>query len=277
MKLKENKGMTLILFTIILAVLLVIAGGIIIYLLNNPVKEDVTVNRLTDIENLNYTGEVQQELTNESTIQGNIENNQIITKELTAKEKSDINKKLSQSLNLSAINYAETLIKNINVGGEILNSDKSRYELLLLADGFLNDDITYISNGYISDQYMEISKFQEYAKKIYNKELNTSSLKEYLYKKDNNTYILVTMGGLAAESAIKADYIIENKAENSKSLYLDIIDLYDNNLTSEEINNYLSHDFLNYDKTKVSHKLKITYTINSKTQEYYILSIESIK
>ena len=36
MKLKENKGMSLIVFTIILAVLLVVAGGVIIYLLNNP-------------------------------------------------------------------------------------------------------------------------------------------------------------------------------------------------------------------------------------------------
>lgn len=35
MKLKENKGMTLIVFTIILAVLLVIAVGVIMYLLNN--------------------------------------------------------------------------------------------------------------------------------------------------------------------------------------------------------------------------------------------------
>ena len=35
MKLKENKGMSLIVFTIILAVLLVVAGGAIVYLLNN--------------------------------------------------------------------------------------------------------------------------------------------------------------------------------------------------------------------------------------------------
>ena len=138
---------------------------------------------------------------------------------------------------------------------------------MVLADGFLNDDdITYISNGYRSDPYMEISKFQEYAKQFYNKELDINSLKEYLYKKDNNTDILVTMGGLAAESTIKADYIIENKAENKKSLYIDIIDLYDdNNLTSEDINNYLLHDFLEYDKSKVSNRLKITYTMNPET------------
>jgi len=36
MKLRENKGMSLIVFTIILAVLLVVAGGVIAYLLNNP-------------------------------------------------------------------------------------------------------------------------------------------------------------------------------------------------------------------------------------------------
>jgi len=43
MKLKENKGISLIVFTIILAVLVVVAGGVIIYLLKNPVKENVDI------------------------------------------------------------------------------------------------------------------------------------------------------------------------------------------------------------------------------------------
>ena len=41
MKLKENKGMSLIVLTIILAVLVVVAIGVIVYLLKNPVKEKV--------------------------------------------------------------------------------------------------------------------------------------------------------------------------------------------------------------------------------------------
>lgn len=48
MKLKENKGMSLIIFTIILAVLLIVAGCVIVYLLNNPVKEGSTTQTPTN-------------------------------------------------------------------------------------------------------------------------------------------------------------------------------------------------------------------------------------
>ena len=47
MKLKESKGMSLIVFTIVLAVLVVLAGGVIVYLLNNPVKEKVAIQNPT--------------------------------------------------------------------------------------------------------------------------------------------------------------------------------------------------------------------------------------
>lgn len=147
---------------------------------------------------------------------------------------------------------------------------------MVLGNIFFEEDITYISNGYILDPYLEISKFQKYAKQFYNKELDMNCLKEYLKVKDNSTYILANIAGLAADSAIKADYIIENKQDNTKSLYIDIIDIYSNNFTSEEIKNYLLDDFLEYDKTKVSSTLKITYAINYETQKNYILSIETI-
>ena len=147
---------------------------------------------------------------------------------------------------------------------------------MVLGNIFFEEDITYISNGYILDPYLEISKFQKYAKQFYNKELDMNCLKKYLKVKDNSTYILANIAGLSADSAIKADYIIENKQDNTKSLYIDIIDIYSNNFTSEEIKNYLSDDFLEYDKTKVSSTLKITYAINYETQKNYILSIETI-
>lgn len=63
MKLKENKGMSLIVFTIILAVLLVIAGGAIVYLLNNQ----QTVPQIP-------TGEQNNVVNNESTVNKNEEN-----------------------------------------------------------------------------------------------------------------------------------------------------------------------------------------------------------
>ena len=60
MKLKESKGISLIVFTIILAVLVVVAGGIIVYLINNPVKEGTTVVQTpTNVGNLNSSNEVQ--------------------------------------------------------------------------------------------------------------------------------------------------------------------------------------------------------------------------
>lgn len=50
MKLKENKGMTLIVLTIILAVLVVGAGGVIVYLLNNPTQITIGTQNSETIE-----------------------------------------------------------------------------------------------------------------------------------------------------------------------------------------------------------------------------------
>jgi len=51
MKSKERSQKLLIVFTIILTILVVVAGGIIVYLLNNPVKEKVTIQNPTNVEN----------------------------------------------------------------------------------------------------------------------------------------------------------------------------------------------------------------------------------
>lgn len=59
MKLKENKGMSLIVFTIILAVLVVVAGGVIVYLLNNPVKENVAIQNQTGTQTNNDNNEIE--------------------------------------------------------------------------------------------------------------------------------------------------------------------------------------------------------------------------
>ena len=59
MKLKESKGMSLIVFTIVLAVLVVVAGGVIVYLLNNPVKEKVAIQNPTNVGNLNSSEKVE--------------------------------------------------------------------------------------------------------------------------------------------------------------------------------------------------------------------------
>lgn len=50
MRLKENKGISLVIFTIILVMLVVVAGVIIVYLLNNPLKEKVAIQTPTSIQ-----------------------------------------------------------------------------------------------------------------------------------------------------------------------------------------------------------------------------------
>ena len=50
MKIKENKGMSLTVFTIIIVILLVVAIGVIVYLVNNPVKENVLTQNPTSIQ-----------------------------------------------------------------------------------------------------------------------------------------------------------------------------------------------------------------------------------
>ena len=64
MKLKENKRMSLIVFTIILGVLVIVAIGIIVYLLNNPVKEKVAVQNPIEVAQLNSSSEVKEKYTN---------------------------------------------------------------------------------------------------------------------------------------------------------------------------------------------------------------------
>lgn len=60
MRLKENKGISLIVFTIVLAVLVVLAGGVIVYLLNNPVKEQVAVQNPTSETGTNSSTNVEE-------------------------------------------------------------------------------------------------------------------------------------------------------------------------------------------------------------------------
>ena len=62
MKIKESKGISLIAFTIVLAVLVIVAGGVIVYLLNNPVKEGTTIQTPTNVEDLNSSEKVEVKL-----------------------------------------------------------------------------------------------------------------------------------------------------------------------------------------------------------------------
>ena len=71
MKLKESKGMSLIAFTIVLAVLVVVAGGVIVYLLNNPVKEKVAIQTPSSVQT-NMSNNEKVEEKNETTSSSNV-------------------------------------------------------------------------------------------------------------------------------------------------------------------------------------------------------------
>ena len=77
---KDNKGMSLIVFTIIIVILLVVAIGVIIYLLNNPVKENVVTQNpsiiqggMTNNENKVISGNL--DVNNQNSIENKIEIN----------------------------------------------------------------------------------------------------------------------------------------------------------------------------------------------------------
>ena len=71
MKLKESKGMSLIVFTIVLAVLVVLAGGVIVYLLNNPVKEKVAIQTPSSVQT-NMSNDEKIEEKNETISSSNV-------------------------------------------------------------------------------------------------------------------------------------------------------------------------------------------------------------
>ena len=76
MKLKEDKGMSLIVFTIVLAVLVVLAGGVIVYLLNNPVKEKVAIQIPTSVQtNMSNNEKVEEKNETSSTSNANVVDN----------------------------------------------------------------------------------------------------------------------------------------------------------------------------------------------------------
>lgn len=96
--------MSLITFTIILAILVLILGGVIVYLFNYPIKKEI-IKETTKIEDLDRA-EVNQ-------LEDKTDINHIITKKLTDEEKVEINKILSQTLNLSSIQSTNELMSNI--------------------------------------------------------------------------------------------------------------------------------------------------------------------
>lgn len=61
MKVTENKGISLIVFTVVLAILVILATGVIAYLLNNPVREKVSVQTPSSVQSNMSSSETIQE------------------------------------------------------------------------------------------------------------------------------------------------------------------------------------------------------------------------
>ena len=110
MKIKENKGMSLIVFTIVLAVLVVVAGGIIVYLLNNPVKENVAIQSPTGAQS--NLGSIE---TNVEDKKEPITNNE--TKVEIVKEKMTADEKFQEYIN-NLKNEISNLEEGTTIGGE---------------------------------------------------------------------------------------------------------------------------------------------------------------
>jgi len=102
MKIKESKGISLIAFTIVLAVLVVVAGGVIVYLLNNPVKENVVIQ--------NQTGTQTNADNNQNKVNTNVNNEE--------------DSKYLELLKVSLDRY----IYNLNVLGKFENISKANLE-----------------------------------------------------------------------------------------------------------------------------------------------------
>lgn len=201
------------------------------------------------------------------------QNNRDKTIKLSDEEKIAINEQLLLLSSIDSGDYTFNLSKN---NGNIIETDEAMYKFM----GFLNtiktEDTVVINNGEFDESYIEISKFQEYVKKVYNQELDMNNLKNYISIQNNITYIKVPLEGMAADYAVKADYIVENKKEDTKNLYVNLVDTSNDNIEFDDIEKYLSTNFLDYDKSKVTYTLKITYVLNKETQENYIVSIESV-
>lgn len=202
-----------------------------------------------------------------------VKDDEVTVIRLSNEEKININSKL---LNLSSIMCMDTLWSKA-YDGNVLDSDKAKYEFILLIEDFSDEDTVKINNGSVLESYIELSKFQKYAKKYYIKELNTKELNDYIYKKEGVTYIKVSLEKLSKDYAIKAGWIVENKTEKNKTVVVNLIDPYQNRkLTSNKGEKLFLSDSLEYDSSMIKYRLIITYATNPKTQENYLISISCI-
>ena len=186
--------------------------------------------------------------------------------ELTNKEKIDFNNKFSQLTTKGAVAFPNTT--------NLIETDEGKYKFIcLIKYDDLHDDkesILVEKNDRPDDRFLPVQKFQKYVKDFYGTALNISNLKNYIYNKNGISYINISIEGLVAEYAVKTDYIVENTQTNERSLYINLIDI--NQINIDKVDQYLSKDFLDYDRSKISQILKVTCKIDSSNNDEYVIT-----
>ena len=128
MKLKESKGMSLIVFTVVLAVLVVLAVGVIVYLLNNPVKEKVAIQNPTGAQS--NLGRIETNVQNtKEPVTNNETKVEIVKEKMTADERYKI---FADNLKKEVSKYGDTA----NIQGAV--ADDIGYEVRLKSNGDLS-------------------------------------------------------------------------------------------------------------------------------------------
>jgi len=135
MKVKENKGMSLIVFTVVLAILVVVAMGVIVYLLNNPVREKVAIQTPSSVQSNMSNNE--NNVVNEKPsidIKENETKVEQVVREMTTDEKYKV---FASNLKQKVSTYGDTAnIKSVFCRAD--DGEGSWYEVCLNSNGNLS-------------------------------------------------------------------------------------------------------------------------------------------
>lgn len=193
MKLKESKGMSLIVFTIILAVLVVVAGGVIVYLLNNPVKEGTTIQ--TPIGSQSNVQTIQNVLSNNMNVLEEkseiIENKNNETSNVVSAE-SNSNKNEVEIIGLNTI-FKE--LKDVAIYSAVLDKNNKTFEYDLDNDGVKNklvidsqkNTIKYDNNKF-ENLFSEIEQYETHTVYVVDIDKNNSYLDIVVFSKTNQSH-----------------------------------------------------------------------------------------
>lgn len=235
MKLKENKGMTLIVLTIILAVLVVVAGGVIVYLLNNPVKENVAIQNQTGTQTNTDNNQNRVNTNNEDKNNSNVENGKL--RKLTEVEIVSVNSKVNSGNFQKALASVQSNdFKEINkFNKNILEENDDRYkfvcqfiELQILSDKIIED------GGARDNIYINVNDYRKKAKEILTDPIEVKIQKT---KGDKKYVQYIPMDGLGITEysyRLVPDSIYEDT--NKNTIYFNVFRInIDNEITKEKL------------------------------------------